>query len=527
MGHLLLNGSSTLGNVGQTFDNVAGFITTHEVANRVLHPQALSTASPIAASAWNLNDYGIDAESFINFIDQEGFNLSGNTNLSTFSAVNFSPGNFNKSYLNQLMGSHGSLLPDKHGVQTFLHEVGHIASNKSGANLTNSKLDSFNAAVNAPNRNLSHITTNYLDLMRERALEEARAETFSYHTLSRTTVGQEYLQHLRSVDLTQDVTERAMRFNTFTGTLYYHFNDRFSYGFEYYADLGTDHRTVLSGLGANVDDLTIRAQIVGTGTILGATDFGDYGEAFDPVRERLIERNREYILNNYGQSHLDEFDEALRFGRENKIGMVGVSQNVVSGGVIAPPPTPSASTDSPPARVTSNTPVSQRRLDALEEMAANGSDAEKEIARKKLEELRRSGRVPTTGPVDPGRPTISVGSTADIRTTPSPKGTDAAAPRAGAAAKAADATAKVTTDAPKVVPAVSPSSGAPRRGKSLVDNAAETARNIARGHGNARTMGIIGAATLLGIGVASNRSKKTIERDQGTYLDESRRRMGN
>jgi hypothetical protein len=183
--------------------------------------------------------------------------------------------------------------------------------------------------------------------------------------------------------------------------------------------------------------------------------------------------------------------------------------------VESPPPKPTGT-------VTSNAPVSQRKLDALEEMAANGSDAEKEIARKKLEELRRSGRAPRTGPGDLGRPT-------NIRTTPSAHGADVAAPHAGATATttAADVVAEVTTDAPKVKVTAPPSSAAPpKTTNSLLDDAAEAARNVARGHGNARTLGIVGAATLLGVGYASTRSKKSVQRDSGTYMDESRRRLG-
>ena len=169
---------------------------------------------------------------------------------------------------------------------------------------------------------------------------------------------------------------------------------------------------------------------------------------------------------------------------------------------------------------TTNAPISQRRLDALEEMAESGTDAEREIARKKLEELRKSGRAPRRGPGD-------LGTRVDIRTEPSIKGTDAAAPPpTGASVTPKTPTATVTTDAPKVKPTAPPSSGAPPKGPSLMDNAAETARNIAKGHGNAKTLGIIGAATLLGVGYASTRNKKNVPRDQGTYMDESRRRLG-
>jgi len=183
--------------------------------------------------------------------------------------------------------------------------------------------------------------------------------------------------------------------------------------------------------------------------------------------------------------------------------------------VESPPPKPTGT-------VTSNAPVSQRRLEALEEMAANGTDAEKEIARKKLEELRRQGRAPRTGPGDLGKPT-------NIRTTPSAHGADVAAPHAGATTTtAADVVAEVTTDAPKVKVTAPPSSGAPpnKKTKSLLDDAAEAARNVAKGHGNARTLGIVGAATLLGVGVASTRSKNSVQRGSGTYMDESRRDLG-
>jgi hypothetical protein len=124
-----------------------------------------------------------------------------------------------------------------------------------------------------------------------------------------------------------------------------------------------------------------------------------------------------------------------------------------------------------------------------------------------------------TGPGD-------LGTSTDIRTTPKPKGADAAAPKAGASTKEADTVAAITTDAPRVTPDVPKSSGAPSKGKSLLDNAAEAAKNVAKGHGNARTLGIVGAATLLGVGYASTRSKKSVQRDQGTYMDESRRDLG-
>ena len=181
---------------------------------------------------------------------------------------------------------------------------------------------------------------------------------------------------------------------------------------------------------------------------------------------------------------------------------------------VTPPPTPVTPPPTPPTAT-----ISQRKLDAIEEMAANGTNEEKEIAKKKLEELKRSGRVPRTGPSDLGRPT-------GIRTTPSAHGADGAAPHAGTGTKAADVAAEVTTDAPKVRVTNPPSSGAPSKTKTLLDDAAEAARNVARGHGNAKALGIAGAAALLGVGYVSTRNKNNPPRNQGTYMDESRRRLG-
>lgn len=127
-----------------------------------------------------------------------------------------------------------------------------------------------------------------------------------------------------------------------------------------------------------------------------------------------------------------------------------------------------------------------------------------------------------TGPADVGRQT-------NVRTSPAPKGTSPSAPKITPQGqpKPKPPNASVTTNAPKTSPSPSPiSSGAPTKARNALDNAAETARNVAKGHGNARTLGILGAAALLGVGVASTRSKKSVPQDQGTYIDESRRRLG-
>lgn len=163
--------------------------------------------------------------------------------------------------------------------------------------------------------------------------------------------------------------------------------------------------------------------------------------------------------------------------------------------------------------------VSQRRIDALEAMAESGTDAEKEVARKKLEEIR--GRQPG------GR--ISVGTPVDgATTTPSPKGTTPSSPRVTPSG--------TTTSGPRptinVQPEVSPPGQAMARiSKTAADDAAEAAvdvtknlagstarkgagelgelsRLITKGPGGAIAAGIVGAGVLFGIGMNNSKNKK-------------------
>jgi hypothetical protein len=122
------------------------------------------------------------------------------------------------------------------------------------------------------------------------------------------------------------------------------------------------------------------------------------------------------------------------------------------------------------------------------------------------------------GPGDIGKPAD------DIRTRPSSRGADAASTTT-TTPKPPPTTGSVAMDPPKVTTAP-PSSGAPSKAKTLLDDAAEAARNVARGHGNAKALGIAGAAALLGVGYASTKSKKSVNREDGTYMDQSRRDLG-
>jgi hypothetical protein len=52
----------------------------------------------------------------------------------------------------------------------------------------------------------------------------------------------------------------------------------------------------------------------------GATDFGEFSEVYDPVREKAIKENREHILKTRGEAAARRFDEEVS---QSKAGSVG------------------------------------------------------------------------------------------------------------------------------------------------------------------------------------------------------------
>jgi hypothetical protein len=168
---------------------------------------------------------------------------------------------------------------------------------------------------------------------------------------------------------------------------------------------------------------------------------------------------------------------------------------------------------------------SPRKIAALEEMAENGTVHEKEIAKRKLEEIKNTqNRVRGSG-LNIGTPTD------DIRTRPTPKGTDAASrsvvdsggtrpiinvepPKPDTIKppvdKPADVSAKITTDSTTPVKNVPDTSSRITKitstGKTIKDNGMNVAKNISSG--NARTMGIAAIAGLLGAGAYGLNKKK-------------------
>ena len=408
------NSVRKIGDVRGFDDNITGFITTPGVANSTLSPTALDLRSSLVASSWSLSDGTVSLNSFASFLNAEDINMPNMTQqqMGTFEGLNFSPGWFNKSKLAS-MGHDTDISRRARPLQVAFHEMGHTASRSSGTDKLSQRVTAFDTALSAPSRDVTGMTTNYLELVRERAFEEARAETFSYSALGKTTTGQEYLSHIKTVDLTQDLSSHAIRGNTFSSTAYYHFNDFATKGFDLYANMGTQIEGYMQASGIDMTDLSLRARILGTGTVLGATDFGDYSEVFDPLRETIISKNREYILANHGQQHVDVFDEALKIGQENRFSVTGIQ-----GALPTVVPTPRTVAPTPPTAPPVPPPTVAPPTAPPPTVAPPNAPAPR-VA-------------PTVAPTTPptSRGPSGLGTPANVKTTPGPHGAPVTAPAA-------------------------------------------------------------------------------------------------
>lgn len=510
-------GIKNLGSISNLSKDMTGMISTPGVAN-LMHPSALQ--GMFAGSAMNLEEHGIKLDKFFNFLDSEGINLKDGVTEKSFNGLLFDASNFDRGALTS-SGFSNAITQQIRPLQTSLHEIGHVASRLSGADTgVKESREAFQSVgdrisnMRAGSVGLPQAATEYessfIKMITQNALEEARAETFSYATLSKTQVGQDFLQNLKSVDFTTDIANgdflaKHVRGNSFTGTAYYHFNERSNNAFSAYSTMDDNWNSHLRSLGVNVDDLTKRAHIVAAGNIIGAVDFGEYSEAYDPLREGLIKKNREYILNTHGQQYADMYDEAITSGRGQRFGLD------IAG-------------DVPPALTGV---ISSPVVDDL--------DVSNNVVENKTLNEPPPQKTPRKGPGDLGSPS-------DVRTRPKPLGTDTAAPQVTpdgttkpptsvptpttsnttAATAANNAQAKVTSQAvtqtDDAVDSVSKVKRVSTRGKTLLDNGMDTARKLASG--NARAMGIAGAAALLGAGAFAMRRKS--EEDIETRLNRQR-----
>lgn len=217
-----------------------------------------------------------------------------------------------------------------------------------------------------------------------------------------------------------------------------------------------------------------------------------------------------------------------------------VDKRAASGAVPDPTPAPA-----PPAAVPEPSVDSEPKLRGSlvdKRAAAATTSASKAPASSVIDD--------TIAPEKPKSGPLKVGTSADVRTSPSDIGADAASSGGKVTASGATHTVADTVDLttnntnpsttqPKAQAKIDsqntaggrtagtqrPSGPGPiRKSKDMLDNGLRTAQDLAGG--NARLMGIAAAAGLLGIGVVASRKKNNPAPDRGTYLDQSRRDLG-
>jgi hypothetical protein len=326
------NGSGAIKDLGSTTGitkNMVGAVTTQGVANATLHPQAVH--GDLAASAFDLKNNGITPTGFLDFAQAENIKIGGHIDFDNMSAFVMDKGLLDPQALKSIGGLDTEIAQNARALKTTLHEVGHVVGRQSGANVEKDaalkKIQGLANKVSSGSGDLSNISLEYnsslMEHVRQKALDEARAETFSHHTASQSKIGQDFLEHLKTVDFSTNILndngKLSRRYGqTFLDTGYYHFNQGSETGFENYSSAGKDFEDKLRNLGVNVEDARLRAEIHSTGTLHGAVDFGEYSETYNPIRQRLSDINRQHILDTYGQEYADIYDEGIKFGEQNR-----------------------------------------------------------------------------------------------------------------------------------------------------------------------------------------------------------------
>lgn len=224
-------------------------------------------------------------------------NSSGLTELPE-NALLISPGMLNTKTMAKKFGvseAEATDIINKKILKTVLHETGHGVSARAGLGETESrqirdKLNSlYQAAETAKyegnTRDLGilkeSIDRETSSLMRAKALEESRAESFTYQMLPKTELGKQMLEETKSSDfrksLEGSVTSKKTRELTFTGSKYYHVGEKeFSDPFVgYYGDAGLGESGAYQRIfGADaVKEARDTVNAVGAGTMLRSNRF--------------------------------------------------------------------------------------------------------------------------------------------------------------------------------------------------------------------------------------------------------------
>jgi len=232
-------------------------------------------------------------------------NPSGPTELPEH-ALLISPGMLNSEIMQQRFGVSGDealALMNRKVLKATLHEIGHGVSEKAGLGnregeeirgrlyslYARAKEAKDSGDVVELNRLKGEIDTATADLMRAKALEEARAESFSYGVLPDTELGRKMLEETKSAEFKDAVKGSAVsdstRQSTFAATRYYHLTgeERFSTPFSgYYGDAGLGEGGKYQELFGDdaVKQARTTADVVGSGTILRSSRFWGIWRSF-------------------------------------------------------------------------------------------------------------------------------------------------------------------------------------------------------------------------------------------------------
>jgi len=268
-------------------------------------------AAGMVSTTPNVNLTPSGVQEFTKHIIDRGIfspNPSGTTELPE-SALVISPGMLSTEIMKSRFGVSSDAesidLINRELLKVALHEIGHGVSEKAGLgsresegirgrldtlyNIYRAKQAKDSGDVAGLNKLKGEIDTATTDLMRAKALEEARAESFSYGVLPDTELGKKMLEETKSDKFKDAVkgsaSDVSTRKSTFTGTLYYNLTgkDRYSTPFSgYYGDAGLGEDGKYQQLFGDdaVKQARTTADVVGSGTILRSSRFWGIWRSF-------------------------------------------------------------------------------------------------------------------------------------------------------------------------------------------------------------------------------------------------------
>jgi hypothetical protein len=282
-------------------DDITSLSSDHPLQRplgKILNPN--ETMAGMMSTKPNVHLTAPELQKFVEHVMSRGIltpNSSGLTELPD-NALLISPGMLNAKTMAKKFGvseAEATDLINRKILKTVLHETGHGVSEKAGLGGAESReirdrLNSlYQAAATAKNEgNTSQLAILKQDIdretsnfMRAKALEESRAETFSYHMLPQTKLGKQMLEETKAPEFRKSLEGSARsaetRQRTFTGTKYYNLGEgEFSKPFVgYYGDAGLGEGGAYKLIFGDdaVQETRGAADAVGTATMLRSNRF--------------------------------------------------------------------------------------------------------------------------------------------------------------------------------------------------------------------------------------------------------------